>query len=411
MKQAKYSRYVLRRWVAVLLTATLLGSGLAQTPVGALNPAPVRFPDVPAGFYAEEAINIAVQSGIIVGRTDGTFDGTANLSRYEAAIIIARMLTYFENGLSAVYDDLDLLRAAVEELQALYTELNISMADMIEVINSKADQAQVDALQAEVNDLRQQIQSLQAEIDGIDVVEGPPGPPGPPGPAGPPGVDGAPGPAGPQGPPGPEGEPGPPGPQGPPGEVTDVEVIPPPAEPIDEEPIVIPPPEPVRRDARERNFYVGIGGSLEYFNVENANDETYRFPLRLTLGIDNIFGPFGLRAMADYGRQSPFESGTLAIAGHLKYRLGSPRLNAYVGAGGGYMLDIAEVGDDLGQTVESPFVGGLVGVELGLTRSIGFFAEATGDYYFDTVEGRPDDAPYLYDEFYPLVTAGFNFRF
>jgi hypothetical protein len=190
-----------------------------------------------------------------------------------------------------------------------------------------------------------------------------------------------------------------------------VEIIPP-AEPIEPvEPIVIPPPEPVRRDAGERNFYVGLGASIEYFNVENANDETYRFPLRLTLGVDDLFAGFGLRAMADYGRQSPFEDGTLTVAGHLKYRLGSPKLNAYVGAGGGYMFDIAEVGDDLGQTMESGFVGGLIGFELGLTSGIGFFAEATGDYYFDVVEGRPDDSPYLYDQFYPLVTAGFNLRF
>ncbi|MEZ4606973.1 MAG: S-layer homology domain-containing protein [Deinococcales bacterium] len=60
---------------------------------------------MPPGFYATEAINLAVQSGIIVGRTDGTFDGRANLNRYEAAIIIARLLTKYQNDLQVIYKD------------------------------------------------------------------------------------------------------------------------------------------------------------------------------------------------------------------------------------------------------------------------------------------------------------------
>ncbi|MEZ4607899.1 MAG: S-layer homology domain-containing protein [Deinococcales bacterium] len=42
-----------------------------------IQTAPSSFYDVPAGFYAEEAIRIAVSSGIIVGRTNGSFDGQA----------------------------------------------------------------------------------------------------------------------------------------------------------------------------------------------------------------------------------------------------------------------------------------------------------------------------------------------
>ena len=53
---------------------------------------PINYPDVPIGFYAAEAISIAVNAGIIIGREDGTFDGDAALNRYEAAIIAARLM-------------------------------------------------------------------------------------------------------------------------------------------------------------------------------------------------------------------------------------------------------------------------------------------------------------------------------
>ncbi len=243
-----------------------VGSGV----VAATNTAPVYFPDVAPGFYAEDAIRIAVQSGIIVGRSDGRFDGYASLTRYETAIVIARILDRFQSDLGVVYQRLDTLERSVGDISQLrdaVTRLE-SRVSTLGTGQGSSTSGEVQALRDMVTAMQNQIASngagmnssdLQAlrsafsllegrlaRLEGLEsriatlesqmasgmaggAIAGPPGPPGPagigiqgpPGPAGPAGAPGAPGPAGPAGPPGSGGSgsgvPGPPGPAGPQG--------------------------------------------------------------------------------------------------------------------------------------------------------------------------------------------------
>ncbi|MDZ7704677.1 MAG: S-layer homology domain-containing protein [Trueperaceae bacterium] len=347
------------------------------------------------------AISIAVRSGIIVGRPDGTFDGNANINRYETAIIIARLLERYNEDLDTILGDLDLLRGAIAELQALYSELNIEIGDISSGVDGKADQQELDSLLNEAGSLRAEVVRLQDELTALLDADrqGPPGPPGPPGPQGPQGPAGPPGPQGPQGPQGPEGPQGPPGPQGPigpegaPADIVEVD-------PVD--PVEVVPAPVVVEDEFDR-FYVGIAALSEVIAHGNATNGP-RFPARFVVGYDQIFGNFGARLTVDYGRQSPITDGTLSGAGHLVYRLGGQSLNAYLGAGAGYQSDILGFG-----AVDSIFAGGLVGAELGLTGSLSLFAEATADYYF-TQPTPVAPAPYNYDNFYPVFGVGLNFR-
>jgi hypothetical protein len=102
--------------LAGLLTVLSMGFGLAQ------------FSDVPAGHWAKEAVEALAAKGILVGFPDGTFRGNETLTRYQAALIIYRLLQQIEEELKAKgesptmeamsSEDLEALKNAIQELAA-----------------------------------------------------------------------------------------------------------------------------------------------------------------------------------------------------------------------------------------------------------------------------------------------------
>jgi hypothetical protein len=380
----------MKRFIFTLLALFAMGNVLAQQPMGAVQPAPASFPDVPAGHWAEDAIDLAVASGIIVGFPDGTYRGNQNLTRYEQAIIIARMINLFEGRLADVFGQVEPMMGAIDELRNELNMLGVDYDDLRAAIEGKADRSEVEALREQVAQLTAELEALRADIE-TGALQGPPGPQGPEGPPGPQGPEGPAGPPGPAGPAGPAGEPGVPGEAAPapaPAPVAPPVVVEPeaPAEPM------APAPEVVAVDYDRSPFYVRLGA---------INELNMRFPVRLAVGYDNLLGPVGLRVTADYGRQSPITEGSLAVAGHVTYQLEFGRLAAYLGAGAGYQLNLMNSVD----ANEGLFAGGLVGIEYMLLGNIGAYIEGGVDYYFDP-------APTLaYDQIYPTVGAGVVFRF
>jgi hypothetical protein len=170
-------------------------------------------------------------------------------------------------------------------------------------------------------------------------------------------------------------------------------------------------PEAVALSGERGKFYLGVGGFYEA-NYTNPDDgvnngggvfgflDDVRVRPRVKVGVDDIVAGFGLRAAADYGRQSLIDSGSLATTGHLTYSFGVPAVGAYLGLGGGYQFSDLIFDSDV---AEGPFAGALLGAEFG-GGPLTFFVEGTADYYFnDTgVEG--------YQQLYPTVAAGFNLR-
>ena len=63
--------------------ATTAAFAVAQT---------TKFSDIPAGHWATQAVEAIAADGLITGYQDGTFQGTRNLTRYEAATIFYRLL-------------------------------------------------------------------------------------------------------------------------------------------------------------------------------------------------------------------------------------------------------------------------------------------------------------------------------
>ncbi|PYE48669.1 S-layer homology domain-containing protein [Deinococcus yavapaiensis] len=99
--------------------------------------------DVPAGHWAKDAVDRLVQQGIVLGFPDGTFRGTQSLTRYQAAVIIARLLDQIAKNEPAVQqldpETITSLQNAVQELAADLAALGVRVADLEENAATKDD--------------------------------------------------------------------------------------------------------------------------------------------------------------------------------------------------------------------------------------------------------------------------------
>ncbi|MBF8437779.1 S-layer homology domain-containing protein [Halanaerobiaceae bacterium Z-7014] len=84
--------------------------------VAVAMPAQANFPDVSEDHWAYEAVVELQAAGVIEGYPDGEFKGQQNMTRYEMALIIARMLDDLNMQLDAMEHDIDALYAEVDEL-------------------------------------------------------------------------------------------------------------------------------------------------------------------------------------------------------------------------------------------------------------------------------------------------------
>lgn len=80
-----------KRIQALLLTVLMVGT--LAIPAMADNP----FQDVPADHWAYDAVSYLANAGLVEGYPDGTFGGSRNFTRYEMALVFARILARLEN--------------------------------------------------------------------------------------------------------------------------------------------------------------------------------------------------------------------------------------------------------------------------------------------------------------------------
>lgn len=382
------------------------------------------FPDVPADSYAADAVSQLVELGIVNGFPDGTFRGNDAFTRYQAALVVSRLLDVIEensaaagalseedlatvnnavaeltNELTALADRVEALEAAPatpsadlsaleDRLAALEAAPTGNLADNFAALEGRvaaleeapaipAETLDVTALQEQVTALNQQVNDLQAQL-GATAAPGAPG-------------------------------------------AEDADL----AEAVEDVAEAVAAPEAVVLSAERGKFYVGVGGLYEanYRNPDDGVDENpddgvnddggtfsflddIRVRPRVKIGVDDIVAGFGLRATADYGRQSLIDSGSLATMGHLTYSFGVPAVGAYVGLGGGYQFSDLTFGSgttEASDVNEGPFAGALLGAEFG-GGPLTFFVEGTADYYFSDTDVAG------YDQVYPTVAAGFNLR-
>lgn len=129
------------------------------------NPVLANFDDVPGDHWAYDAVEYLAEEGLVEGYPDGSFGGDISLSRYEFAMVIARMYDAFldlvdEGGepgidLEAILDMLiDEFQPEIDEIYALITENSdrigelegtvgsfderiLDIADLVDSINSR----------------------------------------------------------------------------------------------------------------------------------------------------------------------------------------------------------------------------------------------------------------------------------
>lgn len=146
----------MKKSVLFLTAALSFGVAGAQAPVTTTTAQAPALTDVPAGHWAKDAVDRLVGEGIILGFPDGTFRGTQNLTRYEAAMIISRLLDQIGTGKVSVSDlddaTLTSVRNAINELSAELAALDVRVSDLENSAVSREDfarlEGRVDAIAA-----------------------------------------------------------------------------------------------------------------------------------------------------------------------------------------------------------------------------------------------------------------------
>ena len=163
----------MKRFIATVLAVLMIGGATAQE----------AFPDIPAGHWAGEAVARIADLGIVIGFPDGTFRGNESFTRYQAALVVSRMLDVIDDRIEAAQamtqEDIVALRNALQELasdvaaqEARLGAVEDAVAGLADDVT--ADRARIEALEAAIEevidpdvlrDLQNQLEALRAAVD------------------------------------------------------------------------------------------------------------------------------------------------------------------------------------------------------------------------------------------------------
>ena len=131
------------------------------------------FSDVPTDHWAYSAVEQLANVGLIEGYPDGTFKGKRTLTRYEYAVIIARLLPYLgDDSLSvnsfATKKDLDDY-AKLSDIKGLDHSGCVTKHDL-EIIGKLATEfkSELDALGVDVNALTADVNALKSRVSALE---------------------------------------------------------------------------------------------------------------------------------------------------------------------------------------------------------------------------------------------------
>ncbi|SHH31296.1 S-layer homology domain-containing protein [Thermosipho atlanticus] len=120
--------------------------------------------DVPTDHWAYESIEALVNAGIVQGYPDGTFRGATNVTRYEVAVLLSRLMNKIELELGEVIknrylNSLKLINANKGQISSLY-----------KVVKGNADM--LDELAAKVGDIEKALAIVENLKVTLDIHEG-----------------------------------------------------------------------------------------------------------------------------------------------------------------------------------------------------------------------------------------------
>lgn len=115
--------------------------------------------DVPSGHWAEDAVQKLVDSGLIKGYPDGTFKGDRNLTRYEYALVVERMMNLIDKTYCTKSECKDaggqpvaIDPEEIEEVKSIIKKLAAEFKDEIAALKVKIDEntSRISALEDDV---------------------------------------------------------------------------------------------------------------------------------------------------------------------------------------------------------------------------------------------------------------------
>ncbi len=137
-----------------------------------------KFSDVPPGHWAEEAVYKLADEGIILGFPDGTYRGNEFLTRYQAALLIYRLMERLRSEFKPGVDKetVAALRNAVQELAAELASLGVRVSALEDNAATKGDVAKLQAAIEELKKMKRPgidmaaLKDLQAKVEAAAVA-------------------------------------------------------------------------------------------------------------------------------------------------------------------------------------------------------------------------------------------------
>lgn len=128
-------------------------------PLGAVQAAPHVYSDVSRNHWAAQAIARMTQLGIITGYPDGTFQGQNSISRYESAVLTARLYSFLIDYADQLYlynnQDIGTLQEIIRFQQAQLEQ----QEEKISLLNQQLQEQTVQQTQ-----ISQNLQQLQSQV-------------------------------------------------------------------------------------------------------------------------------------------------------------------------------------------------------------------------------------------------------
>jgi uncharacterized coiled-coil protein SlyX len=140
----------MKKLLLTLLAACLVSGAVAQE----------AFPDIPAGHWAGDAVTRIADLGIVIGFPDGTFRGNEAFTRYQAALVISRLL--------------DVIRADMDAMQALTDADIASLRNALQELASDvaAQGVRLNAVEGTVASLADDVAANEARIEALEMMPG-----------------------------------------------------------------------------------------------------------------------------------------------------------------------------------------------------------------------------------------------
>ena len=159
----------MKRIVLTLLAATLVSGALAQNSTS--------FPDIPANHWAADAVNRIAKLGIVIGFPDGTFRGNEAFTRYQAALVISRLLDVVNqnvnSSLAMTKSDIESLRNAVQGLASDVASQGVRLSSAESAIASLSDgvTANKSSIASLTNDVTANKSAVASNASRLDQIE------------------------------------------------------------------------------------------------------------------------------------------------------------------------------------------------------------------------------------------------